>query len=70
MNKKETKAVKTTAVKKEAVPQDPAKPAKVRKYKKVLRKAGTCLIDPSWVVESVDLSQDGFVSIIYHKEAK
>lgn len=68
--KKDTKSAKTAVVKKEAIPQAPAKPAKVRKYKKVLRKAGTCLIDPSWVVESVDLSQDGFVSIIYHKEAK
>lgn len=70
MSKKETKAAKPAAVKKEATTQAPAKPTKVRKYKKVLRKAGTCLIDPSWVVESVDLSQDGFVSIIYHKEAK
>lgn len=70
MSKKETKAAKTAAVKKEATTQAPAKPAKVRKYKKELKGPGIYAVSTDKIVDSVIVREDGSVVVTYHKEAK
>lgn len=71
MSKKETKAAKTAAVKKEAtIDLTPAKPTKVRKYKKELKGPGIYAVSADKIVDSVIVREDGSVVVTYHKEVK
>ena len=58
-------------MKKEAKKIEPAaKPARVRKYKKVLAKGTVFVPGEGTVVDQVIVSVDGNATITYHKETK